>query len=68
MMPKKTRPAYPSEYRRKVVDLLRSGRTIQSLAREFEPCAGAVAAWVKQADLDACARAWCGVSRRGFRT
>jgi transposase len=35
-----------------MVELVRSGRTPEELAREFEPSAGAIRNWVKQADLD----------------
>ena len=49
-MPKK--PAYPPEYRRRLVELARSGRSVDSLAREFEPSAASIRAWVKRADLD----------------
>ena len=45
-------PSYPAEYRRKIVALARAGRTVESLAREYEPCANTIAKWVKQADLD----------------
>jgi transposase len=31
---------------------VRSGRTPEELAKEFEPSAGAIRTWVKQADLD----------------
>ena len=48
----KHRPSYPPEYRRQLVDLVRSGRSADSLAREFEPSAQTIRAWVKQADLD----------------
>ncbi len=48
----KTRPSYPPEYRRQLVDLVRSGRSADSLAREFEPSAQTIRAWVKQADID----------------
>jgi transposase len=34
------RTAYPPEFRRQMVDLVRSGRTPEELAREFEPTAG----------------------------
>lgn len=50
-MPKK-RPVYPPEYRRRLVELARSGRTCESLAKEFEPSAHTIRGWVKQADLD----------------
>jgi transposase len=47
-----SRPSYPPEFKRELVELARSGRSIASLAREFEPSAQTIAAWVKQADLD----------------
>lgn len=48
----RTNPPYPPEYRREMVELVRSGRSPEELAREFEPSAGAIRNWVKQADLD----------------
>lgn len=48
----RTRPAYSQEYRARVVDLVRSGRTPAELAKEFEPSKWTISAWVKQADLD----------------
>ena len=50
-MPKR-RPIYPPEYRQRLIELARSGRSIDSLSREFEPSAATIRAWVKQADLD----------------
>jgi len=47
-----THPPYPPEYRRRIVELARAGRTINELAREFEPTANAIRKWVKQAGLD----------------
>jgi transposase len=35
-----------------MVELFRSGRSAESLAREFEPSAQAIRNWAKQADLD----------------
>jgi transposase len=35
----KTPPAYPPEYRRRIVDLMRAGRTPESLSKEFEASA-----------------------------
>jgi transposase len=35
-----------------MVDLVRSGRSPESLAKEFEPSAQSIRTWVKQADLD----------------
>lgn len=48
----KTHTPYPEEFRRKMVDLVRAGRSPQQLAKEFEPSAQAIRNWVKQADLD----------------
>jgi transposase len=44
--------AYPPEFKRQMVELLRSGRSPEELAREFEPSAGPIRTWVKRADLD----------------
>ncbi len=43
---------YPPEFRREIVGLVRSGRSPEALAEEFEPSASAIRKWVKQADLD----------------
>ena len=50
------RTAYPPEFRRQMVDLVRSGRTPEELAREFEPTAQSISTWVKQADREELAR------------
>ncbi len=47
-----THPPYPDEFKRRMVDLVRAGRSPQQLATEFEPSAQAIRNWVKQADLD----------------
>ena len=47
------RTAYPPEFRRQMVDLVRSGRTPEELAREFEPTAQSISTLVKQAERDA---------------
>ena len=47
-----THAPYPPEFRRQMVELVRSGRSIEELAKEFEPSSGAIRNWVKQADLD----------------
>jgi transposase len=49
----KSRPPYPPEYRQRIVELVRAGRTPESLAKEFEPSAVAIRKWVKQAAVDA---------------
>ena len=48
----RTRGPYPEEFRRQMVELVRTGRTPGELAREFEPSANSIRNWVKQADLD----------------
>lgn len=48
----RTKPTYPAEFRQRMVELVRAGRSPESLAKEFEPSAGSIRAWVKQADLD----------------
>lgn len=48
----KTHPPYPPEYRQRMIDLVRAGRTPESLAKEFEPSAMTIRNWVRQADLD----------------
>ena len=48
----KTRPSYPPEFRRRMVELVRGGRTPEALSREFEPTAQSIRQWVRQADLD----------------
>src|SRR5438309_5727539 len=49
----KFHPAYPPEFRRQMVELVRAGRTPEELAREFEPSAQAIWNWVRQAERDA---------------
>ena len=48
----KRRTAYPPEFRRQIVELVRSGRNPEELSREFEPTAQAIHNWVAQADRD----------------
>ena len=48
-----TRPPYPAAFRQQLVELVRSGRTPEDLAREFEPSAQAIRNWVVQAGRDA---------------
>jgi transposase len=48
----KSRPPYPVEYRRRIIELARAGRSVNELAREFEPSANAIRYWLKQAGLD----------------
>lgn len=48
----RTRPPYPPEFRRQMVELARSGRTPEELGREFEPTATTIRKWVQQAEVD----------------
>jgi len=48
----RTRNPYPAEFREQIVALARAGRSVESLAREFEPCAATIHGWVKQAGID----------------
>ncbi len=48
----RTRPAYDRELRKKLVDLVRAGRTISSLAQEYEPTETTIRNWVAQTDRD----------------
>ena len=50
-MPKSRLP-YPPGFRRQMVGLVRTGRTPEELAREFEPTAQAIRNWVAQAERD----------------
>jgi transposase len=50
-MPRTHQP-YPPEYRRRILELARAGRSIKQLAREFEPTAETIRQWIKQAALD----------------
>lgn len=49
---KGSRRQYPEEYRSQIVELARSGRSVASLAREFEPTEATIHKWIRQADLD----------------
>ena len=50
-MPKGRAP-YPPEYRRRMIEMVRSGISAEALARKFEPTAQAIRNWVAQADRD----------------
>ena len=51
-MARKNRP-YAPEFRRQMIELVRCGRSPESLAKEFEPTAQAIRNWVAQAERDA---------------
>lgn len=46
------KPPYPPEFRSKLIELARSGRTLSSLAKEFGVTDITIRSWVRQADLD----------------
>jgi len=45
-------PPYTPEFRRQMMELVRSGRSPESLAKEFEPTAQAIRNWVAQTERD----------------
>ena len=45
-----TRPPYASAFRERMVELVRCGRSLEELAREFEPSAQSIRNWVGQAE------------------
>jgi len=46
------RKTYPTEFKARLVEMARAGRSAESLARDFEPTAQTIRNWVQQADLD----------------
>ena len=46
------RGRYSPEYRERIVELARTGRSPGSLAREFEPTEQTIRNWIRQAELD----------------
>jgi transposase len=48
----KSRPPYPAEFRRRLVELVRAGQEPEELARKFEPTAQSIRNWVAQAERD----------------
>ena len=58
----RSRPPYPAEFRRQIVELARAGRSVQELAEEFEPSYWTIRTWIKQADRDE------GLSAEGLST
>ena len=43
---------YAPEYRQRIIELARAGRSVSELARQFEPTAESIRVWIKQAELD----------------
>ena len=48
----RSRPAYPPEFRQKMVELVQAGRSPEQLAKEFEPTAQTIRNWVARADAN----------------
>ena len=46
------RKVYTWEFKKRMVELVRAGRSPESLAKEFEPSANTIRKWVVQVDLD----------------
>jgi transposase len=46
------RKVYPPEFKRRMVELVRAGRSPEELAKEFEPSPNTIRKWAIQADLD----------------
>ncbi len=44
----KKRPPYPPEFRQRMVELVRAGRSPEGLAKEFEPSVQAIRNWVRR--------------------
>lgn len=38
----RTRTPYPAEFREQIIALAQTGRSVESLAREFEPCVATI--------------------------
>ena len=48
----KTRKRYPEEFKKKMIALVREGRSPEELSRQFEPSAQAIRNWVAQGERD----------------
>jgi len=48
----KTKPPYPPEFKRRIVELVRAGESPDKLAKRFEPSGQTIRNWVAQADRD----------------
>jgi len=51
-MPESHKP-YPREFKDRLIDMVRAGRTPEELAERFEPTAQSIRNWVAQAERDA---------------
>lgn len=48
----KSKPPYAPEFRARIIELARSGRTLSSLAKEFGVTDNSIRNWLRQADID----------------
>jgi transposase len=48
----KARVPYPAEFRQKIVELYRAGRSVNELTEEFEPSDQTIRNWIAHADAD----------------
>lgn len=55
-MPKSHKP-YPPEFKQRIIEMVRAGRSPDELAEKFEPTAQSIRNWVAQAERDAGGRA-----------
>jgi len=53
IMPQRHRDAYPEAFRKRILELAKSGRTPEQLAKDFEPTAQTIRNWIAQAERDA---------------
>jgi len=51
-MPPRSKPNYPPEIKQKILDLVKAGRSPESLGKEFEPTSQTIRNWLAQADRD----------------
>lgn len=49
--------SFPPEFRQKVIELHRAGRSVKELAQQFEPGEQTIRNWIKQDELDSGKRA-----------
>ena len=48
----RSKPPYPPEFKRRLIEMVRAGRSPEELATKFEPTAQSIRNWVLQADRD----------------
>ncbi len=48
----RTRPPYAQEFKQQILELVRAGRSVEELSREFEPSAQTIRNWIKQNEID----------------